>query len=327
MVISNENAYELQRSFKAYLNSLHYSAADCNLISNDAFLLFNQTLDISFEEFLAKGPTNELCDCLQRYFRLSGDKDAVQAKTSRYLKAMQLLYSFFTSRHPEGVEAVLRSEEKGILINYCQSMRLQYSYKPLLVLAMLEIATTNGTTTLSELTHYFISFYSDRTKRGLVAEKEDSLFAKKEIVFTEAKQNILNNAVRILIKDGIISLEQELVAFTPGALFDYLNNKAEATRICQGLLNAYYNKLVVADSDSNFEKESMLGRVLAQMYNGAGSREKVTMIHLFGVKYGPLIEKNKLNIGNIIKYSGLPNSYYVEVRKDIRLSHYVVAKE
>lgn len=327
MVISNENAYELQRAFKAHLNSLHYSAADCNLISNDAFLLFNQTLDISFGEFLEKGLTNELCDCLQRYFRLSGDKKAEQAKTSRYLEAMQLLYSFFRNRHPEGVEAVLRSEETGALINYCQSMRLQYSYKPLLVLAMLEIATTNGTTTLSELTHYFISFYSDRAKRGLIAEKEDSLFAQKEIVFAEAKQNILNNAVRILVKDGIISLEQEQVAFTPGALFGYLNNKAEAIRICQELIESYYNKLVLASPDSNFDKENMLGRVLGQMYNGAGSREKVTMIHLFGVKYGPLIEKDKLNIGNIIKHSGLPNSYYVEVRKGIRLSQYVIAKE
>ena len=327
MEISNESVYELQRSFKAHLSSEYYSLAEANLISNDALLLFHQSLDISFEEFLKKGITKDLCNSLQKYFMLSGNQKAAQVKVSRYLNAMQLFYDFFRTQHPEGVVSHCNTQESGILISYCSAMRLQYSYKPLLILAMLEIATTNGSCSLSELAHYFINYYSDRSRRGLVIEKADSLFAKKEIVFSEAKQNILNNAARVLAKDGIITIDGEQITFTSSAAFDYRNNKEKVACLCQELLNSYFSKLLLAAPDSKFEKESMLGRTLSQMYNGASSREKVTMIHLFGVKYGPLIEKDKLNVSNIIKYSGLPNSYYVEVRKGIRLAQYVTAKE
>ena len=327
MEINNESIYELQRAFKAYLCSSLYSVADANLISNDALLLFHQTLETSFETFLMKGVTKELRVCLQNYFMLSGNEDAAQAKATRYLNAMQLFYDFFKAKYPEEVVTSEHSEESGILINYCSAMRLQYSYKPLLILAMLETATTNGSSSLSELTHYFITYYSDRSKRGLVAEKEDSLFAKKEILFLEAKQNILNNAARVLEKDGIVFVQNEQISFTQDAVYDYLNNKTEVAQICQELLSNYFNKLGVSSADSKFEKESMLGRTLGQMYNGASTKEKVTMIHLFGIKYGSLIEKDKLSVKSIIRHSGLSSSYYIEVRKGIHLAKYVTVKE
>ncbi|KQU13101.1 hypothetical protein ASG65_12190 [Bacillus sp. Leaf13] len=68
---------------------------------------------------------------------------------------------------------------------------------------------------------------------------------------------------------------------------------------------------------------SELGNELRNMYNSAPEKEKATFIHLFGIKYGPIILKNKYSAGDIIKASGLNDSYKTEVRKGVNLSKYV----
>lgn len=68
---------------------------------------------------------------------------------------------------------------------------------------------------------------------------------------------------------------------------------------------------------------SELGNELKNMYISAPEKEKATFIHLFGIKYGAIILKNKYSSGEIIKASGLNDSYKTEVRKGVNLSRYV----
>lgn len=69
-----------------------------------------------------------------------------------------------------------------------------------------------------------------------------------------------------------------------------------------------------------------LGRILADMYGNAMNGEQVAHIHLFGVKYGKEIKSNGYKATEIIKASGLRDSYATELSKGIKLSKYVEPK-
>lgn len=66
-----------------------------------------------------------------------------------------------------------------------------------------------------------------------------------------------------------------------------------------------------------------LGKELKKMYETAPEKEQVIFIHLFGIKYGAIINKNNYSANDIIKASGLKESYKTEVRKGVNLSKYV----
>lgn len=72
--------------------------------------------------------------------------------------------------------------------------------------------------------------------------------------------------------------------------------------------------------------ESELGKILKKMYDKALEGEKVVSIHLFGIKYADIIQDNNIKPTDIIKFSGLPESYATEVQKGIKLAPYVIVK-
>lgn len=63
-----------------------------------------------------------------------------------------------------------------------------------------------------------------------------------------------------------------------------------------------------------------LGEILSKMYNGGA---KIVGIHLFGIRYGKYIRRKKYSVSDIIKASGIKDSYFAEVNKGISLSNYV----
>lgn len=68
-----------------------------------------------------------------------------------------------------------------------------------------------------------------------------------------------------------------------------------------------------------------LAQELADMYFNAPQGDKVTMIHLFGIRYAEKIEYCGSSIQKIVKLDGIGDSYATEVHKGIRLSQYVTA--
>jgi 5-methylcytosine-specific restriction protein B len=72
--------------------------------------------------------------------------------------------------------------------------------------------------------------------------------------------------------------------------------------------------------------ESELGRILRDMYDNAPEGEQVLNIYLFGIKYGFMIYDNNFKPIDIIRCSGLAESYATEVGKAIKLSNYVTLK-
>ena len=72
-----------------------------------------------------------------------------------------------------------------------------------------------------------------------------------------------------------------------------------------------------------------LGRTLYKMYRDAPEGEKTTMIHLFGIKYADKIRDREepVPVREIIRLSGLPETYDTEVSKGVRLARYVVLRD
>lgn len=59
---------------------------------------------------------------------------------------------------------------------------------------------------------------------------------------------------------------------------------------------------------------------------GVPAKEKVRIIHLFGIKYGEIIRDKKYTPKDILIYAEMPESYQVEINKSIKLAKYVEVK-
>lgn len=67
-----------------------------------------------------------------------------------------------------------------------------------------------------------------------------------------------------------------------------------------------------------------LGLKLREMYIDAPKGDSVAMIHLFGIIYANEISKYDKPNKEIIKISGISESYITELSKGIKLADYVI---
>ena len=70
-----------------------------------------------------------------------------------------------------------------------------------------------------------------------------------------------------------------------------------------------------------------LGAALNKMCKGAPKGNKTAMIHLFGIKYAEEIKKSKFNKKQIAKAAKIPESYFAEINKGVKLAQYVTLKD
>ena len=59
------------------------------------------------------------------------------------------------------------------------------------------------------------------------------------------------------------------------------------------------------------------------MYNEAKKGGKVTMIHLFGIKYGNIIRENRYSFKDIVKNANINETYVTELTKGANIAKYV----
>lgn len=69
-----------------------------------------------------------------------------------------------------------------------------------------------------------------------------------------------------------------------------------------------------------------LAQKLKDMYFNAPQGEKVSMIHLFGIKYAEEIKECKASTKEIAKAAEINESYGTEISKGVKLGHYVNVK-
>ena len=130
------------------------------------------------------------------------------------------------------------------LLEYCQTMKMSYSYKPLLILALLHAGNKNGVLTVNKAVQYFRAFYNDRRSKGLQAEKKKCIYQRVDITDQQIEGNIISNPVKALVESGFFFYNEKdrLFSILP-EIWSVLDrkNKAALTRICNQKLKDYFN--------------------------------------------------------------------------------------
>jgi hypothetical protein len=135
------------------------------------------------------------------------------------------------------------SNRKDLFLDMIRQMDMSYSYKPVLIKAVLACADDKGRVKLSDIVAYFRDFYEQRRAAGLVVEKANSIYAKGGYTDKDAERNILANPfkrfedmqmMRHTKTLGIIQIDE--------AVWRSLSQeeKAEIERICDQKLTEYY---------------------------------------------------------------------------------------
>ena len=138
------------------------------------------------------------------------------------------------------------SNRKDMFLEMIRQMDMSYSYKPVLIKAILLYADKKGMVKLSDIVAYFRSFYEDRRAAGLPVEKKNSIFAKGGYTDKEAERNILSNPfkrfedmqmLRHTKTLGIIQVEETVWKHLTA------EEKDEIGRVCEEKLGQYYGRL------------------------------------------------------------------------------------
>ena len=90
-------------------------------------------------------------------------------------------------------EIINATNMKEKFMEMVKTMDMSYSYKPVLLKAMLEEADEKGKVLIEDIVDYFIDFYEDRKKKGLKAEKKKCIYNNDVIDRKAVKTNIFSN--------------------------------------------------------------------------------------------------------------------------------------
>lgn len=124
--------------------------------------------------------------------------------------------------------------------------RMQYSYFPLVPAAFFERDNLTDQMPMNEMVQYFKKFYQDRKNKGLIIEKESSIFSKYDPTDSEIKRLILSNPLgrSCLVKyfrydksSDIVLLNENMYNSLTDQDVDKIND------IVMNLILDYYNKL------------------------------------------------------------------------------------
>ena len=138
------------------------------------------------------------------------------------------------------------SNRKDLFMEMIRQMDMSYSYKPVLIKAILLYADEKGRVKLADIVSYFRSFYETRRTAGLPVEKKNSIFAKGGYTDKEAERNILSNPfkrfedmqmLRHTKTLGIVQVEETVWKHLTA------DEKDEMGRICDEKLKAYFERL------------------------------------------------------------------------------------
>ena len=139
------------------------------------------------------------------------------------------------------------SNRKELFLDMIRQMDMSYSYKPVLIKAILLYADDKGRIKLEDIVSYFRSYYEGRRASELVVEKKNSIFAKGGYTDKEAERNILANPFKRFEDMQMLRHTKTLgIVQVDDAVWKKLTKeeKAEIERICDQKLAEYFKRIV-----------------------------------------------------------------------------------
>ena len=138
------------------------------------------------------------------------------------------------------------SNRKELFLEMVHQMDMSYSYKPVLIQAILRHADEKGRIQLADIVDYFRAYYEGRRAAGLVVEKPNSLFARGGYTDKEAERNILANPFKRFEDMQMLRHTRTLgIVQVDESVWKKLTSeeKAEMERVCDQKLMDYFERL------------------------------------------------------------------------------------
>lgn len=138
------------------------------------------------------------------------------------------------------------SNRKNMFMEMIQKMDMSYSYKPVLIKAILKYADEKGKIKLDDIVGYFRNFYNNRRTKGLVVEKPKSVYLNPDITDKEILHNILIYPYKRFEDMSILKHTKTLgIIQIDSSVWNNLSSeeKNEVEHICDEKLCAYFAHL------------------------------------------------------------------------------------
>ncbi len=145
-----------------------------------------------------------------------------------------------------GWQIITDDIKKDLFMDYIRQMDMSYSYKPVLMLAILEYIDDKGRIKLEDIVNFFINFYADRKSKGLTIEKKNSIYCKSTFTKKEVERNILLNPFKrfedmnMLFHTktlGIVQLEKAIHKKLTNEEINFIK------KVCENKLKEYYERI------------------------------------------------------------------------------------
>ena len=144
-----------------------------------------------------------------------------------------------------GWQLITDDNRKDLFMDMVRQMDMSYSYKPVLLKAILHYADDKGRIKLPDIASYFRAFYENRRSSGLVVEKKNSIFAKGSYTDKDAERNILSNPFKRFEDMDMLRHTKTLgIVEVDSSVWKRLNKEdnAEIQHVCEEKLEVYYRR-------------------------------------------------------------------------------------
>ena len=168
---------------------------------------------------------------------------------------------------------------------------------------------------------------SDSKKYKLVEVTEDSIKVNRDGTTTTISIPHIKTLIENMKKDlpldvektlgsggNTRSIEESILCLTPKIYYTRINNRKHIVESSKS-----EHGLGVLEEWQEYPSAKDLGLILKKMYDSAGDKQQAVSIHMFGIKYGKIILEKDYKPSEIIKFSGLNESYSSEVTKGINI--------
>lgn len=129
------------------------------------------------------------------------------------------------------------------LIEYCHKTSMSYSYKPVLIMALVE---HGGAVRIQDAVNYFAQYYGNRLSLGLVAERANSIYSNLNCTLEQISSNIKANPVKALLNSTFFVYDRrtEILSFIPEIRRELTATIAEQIiSVCIQRLDEYYLRI------------------------------------------------------------------------------------
>lgn len=244
-----------------------------------------KTIDALSDEAVLNGTIQNGLLCCDNFIQFAKSRQSIirsRSLLSNEKKALDLLGDFYQVME---YTSTSYADSHSLLYEYCSSLRMSYSYKPVLIMKLLEVEAWKKPCSFTQLCALFGDYYKDRINQGLVAEKDNSIFSKQPIDFEKAETIILNNPIAVLEKDGVIlfSVENNTILFS-SQYSPAPSEKDEIKLLCEDKLQKYYDALISSSQKKtlpNVEVKAAIDKLQEVIMNsGDNARIRDSKYHL-----------------------------------------------